>query len=563
MCIPRCTVYKNIYDRNCDYSNETAILYFGNKISYEKLFLHVEKCARALKQVGIKQGDCVTLCTAGVPEAIYIVLACSRIGAIANFINPMFEKQQMIDRINETDAEWIFVLDEMYTYISKALPETCIKNVVVIPVTNSVSPLLSKIAYIKSKAKKILTENRLSEKKYLLWNDFAAFSSEYRSDIDSPYVPDTPTVMVYSSGTTGASKGIQLTNDGINATIAKYQTSGFAKMYDRSSVMLQIIPIWFSTGIVLSIFMPLTQGVTVLLEPRFDPEVLVDDFLKYRPSICLIHTSFWIRVIESERMKKADLSNMTIPFTGGEKVLKKDEDRINAFLRAHGCNRTLYKGYGMCELGSTVSTQDDADGYVSKYAGVGYPTLNTVISVFDIDTDAELKYGEHGEIRVCSPGRMKGYYKNPKATEAFFKTDSEGRVWGCTGDIGYIDEDGEVFVLGRASDCYRRENGEIVYLFDIEEPIFTDESVNQCKVINIEEDGKIKLVAHIVFEEGVENTDEHISKIFDYLIKALPSHMIPDYYKIRTEMPVHVNGKRDLDALRRDRKDLVAVVKKP
>ena len=82
--VPKCTVYQNIYNRNKDFPDDTAILYYGNKIRYKALFSEVEICAKALRQIGIQPSDCVTLCTAGVPEAIYLVLACSRIGAIAS-----------------------------------------------------------------------------------------------------------------------------------------------------------------------------------------------------------------------------------------------------------------------------------------------------------------------------------------------------------------------------------------------------------------------------------------------------------------------------------------------
>ena len=83
-----CTVYQNIYRHNKEHLNDTALEYFGVKISFSKLFEQVEVCAKALLHNGVRPGDCVTLCTSGTPEAIYIVLACSKIGALANFVNP-------------------------------------------------------------------------------------------------------------------------------------------------------------------------------------------------------------------------------------------------------------------------------------------------------------------------------------------------------------------------------------------------------------------------------------------------------------------------------------------
>lgn len=555
--VPECTIYQNIYENNKDYLKDIALNYCGNKLLYSTLFDMVEKCAKTLRSIGIKPGDCVTMCTAGVPEAIYTVLACSRIGAIANFINPMFTTEQMIDRINDTDAEWILILDVMYPYIEKALPDTCIRNVVIIPATNSIPLVLAKTLYIKSAARQILKERVRGKQKYYLWKEFVQIGADYSGQIDVPYEKDTPTVMVYSSGTTGASKGILLTNNGINATIAYYHIDAFN--YNRSFTFLQMIPIWFSTGIVFSILMPLALGITVIPEHKFSKEIFVKDIIKYKPSMTLTATSLWIYMVSALKDQRVDLSNMKYLITGGEKILDQDEMRINRFIKDNGCQNRFYKGYGMCELGSTISGTTNAVGYVGKLGGSGYPILNAIVSAFNTDTEEELKYGEHGELRVYSPTRMKGYYKNPEETAKFFKIDSEGRVWGCTGDIGYVDEDGEVFVLGRATDCFKRDNRDTVYLFDIEEEIFKEKSVNQCKVVDIEENNQTKLVAHIVFRENTPNINACMDRIKKHLSDALPEYMRPDYYKIRISMPVHKNGKRDVEALRADRVDLLPV----
>lgn len=549
--LPLRTIYQSVYQNNKDSCWSKAFMYFGNVISFLDLFRAVDDCTKSLLESGIKRGDCVTLCTAGIPEAIYLVLACSRIGAIANFINPLFSKEQMIERINETNADWIFILDEMYSLIEEALPRTCIKTVVIIPATNSVNSFLSKILFCRSKAKEILDKGA-SDRQLCLFNDFRKSGSEYRGELDLPFQADTPVVMVYSSGTTGASKGILLTNDGINATIQNYKR----EKWDRKDLFLSMIPVWFSTGIVLSCIMPLALGVCVIPEPKFSKESFARDLKKYKPSATLTATSLWKYVATAKETRHINLSKMKYPATGGEKITEKDEVALNEFLMKHRCTNQLQKGYGMCELGSAVSGTTSSEGYRSKMCSTGYPIINAVVSAFNIDTDEELKYKEHGEIRVCSPAHMKGYYKNPEATDKFFKTDKNGIIWGCTGDIGYVDEDGEVFILGRVTDSYKRESGETVYLFDIEDEIIKEESVNQCKVVDIEENRKTKLVAHIVFKEDTTREDVIIREIDEHLKNVLPGYMVPDYYKVRQSMPVHPNGKRDVEALKNDKEGL-------
>lgn len=403
--VPKCTIYQNIFDRNKDYPDDVAILYYGNRIRYKTLFSEVEICAKALRQIGIRPGDCVTLCTAGVPEAIYLVLACSRIGAIANFINPLFTKEQMIDRINDTEAKWIFILDAMYSYIEAALTETCIENVVIFSATNSIPPLLSKLLYIKGEARKIVKQGN-GKQRFFRWKDFCAFSRSFTGSPDVPYQPDTPTVMVYSSGSTGASKGILLTNDGILAT--NYCRNIPPDPVKRRDTFLQMIPVWFSTGIVISVMVPLINGVTVIPEPRFSKESFVRDLRKHRPNMTLTATSLWLHAAKETSFPAGSLSPLNCPITGGEKIMPKDEARINSFLSSYGCSKKVFKGYGMCELGGTVTSTSNNAGYVSKPMGVGYPLHGVTVSAFNLATGKELSYGQHGEIRVLSPARMKG-----------------------------------------------------------------------------------------------------------------------------------------------------------
>lgn len=551
--VPECTIFQAIYEKNRDYPDDEAIRYFGNQISYRNLLENIEKCAKSLRKAGVGVGDCVTLCMAGVPESIYIVLACSRIGAIANFINPLFGKSQMAERINDTGSEWIFILDEMYSYCQYALSETCIKNVVIVSVANSMSSVILRSVF-SGKTKQILSKHERNSKIYMAWKEFVGIGADFQEVVDTPYEKDTPVVMVYSSGSTGASKGILLTNDGILAT--NYYRNIPPDPVERQKTFLQMIPIWFSTGIVISIMIPLLNGCIVIPELRFSKEAFCNDLKKYKPNMTLTATSLWLYAVHSRKLHRADLSFLECPITGGEKVSGGDEKLINDWLHLHSCGTDLLKGYGMCELGGTVTSTSTASGYASKDGGTGYPIHNVLVSAFNIATDEELKCGERGEIRVCTPARMKEYYRNPDATKSFFKADVNGNIWGCTGDIGYVDEDGEVFILGRKTDCYVRKNGDIVYLFDIEEEILKSKEVAQCKVIDSIIDEKEAIVAHLVLKADVSDPDMVITEINEHCRRNLSDYMVPKYYKIRSSMPVHTNGKRDVESLKKDTEDL-------
>lgn len=550
--LPECTVYQNIWQHNSEHLGDIALKYFGCKTTYGKLFEQTKLCAKALKTAGVKPGDCVNICSAGVPEAVYLVMACSKIGAIANFLNPSFTTSQMIDRINDTEADLLFVLDKMYSHIADAIDKTCIKRVIIISATGSLPARMRIIAALKDKPDGKLKAAMRNDSKYWEWRAFMKAGAAYGGETEEPYCKDTPVIMVYSSGSTGASKGIVLTNDGVNATIAHYQSPDFP--YRRGDTFLQIIPVWFSTGIVLSVLMPICMGVTVITEPIYSKEAFALDVKKYNPNLTLATTSFWVYATRSKEWEKLDLSTMTYPITGGEQVLPRVEAELNTFFTTHGCCSALIIGWGMCELGSTITSSSPNHG---KPGSAGFPINKVSVSAFDVYSGRELQYEQRGELRVCSPARMKGYYHNIEATNDYFKMDANGNMWACTGDIGYVDEDGDVFILGRATDSYNASDGTLVYLFDAENVILTNPAVNQCKVVDILVQGQLIPVAHLVLNDGCGQMDEIICNIDKACKKELEAHAVPLAYKCREAFPVHSSGKRDVEVLKRERDGFV------
>ncbi|MCR5736125.1 MAG: acyl--CoA ligase [Eubacterium sp.] len=552
--LPEMTLWQNIYSNNKDYPNDIAINYFGNKITYKSLFENVNWCAMALKNFGIKKGECVTLCTSSTPEAVIVVLACNKIGALANFLNPLFSEESMKNLLKKAESKIIFVLDRLLENTEKVFDELNIETKVIIPVNNSMKYPLKFIAGIKRKN----PIRKFSEQNYLSWNDFIMEGKNYPErefdDLEVKYKKDYPAIMVYSSGTTGEPKGIVLTNDGINATIAHSKDT--SHQHKRGDTFLQMIPIWFSTGIVLSMMMPLTMGITVILEPVFSKENFAKGLAKFKPNMTLGATSLWRYAIHSKKMKKIDFSKMTFPMSGGEAIREQDGKEIKKFLLNHGCTATFFVGYGMCELGSQVTSSTVL--YQGKEGSAGIPILRSRVSSFDINTNEELTYGQRGEIRVDSPAKMKEYFKKPEATEEYFYTDKNGTKWGCTGDIGYVDEDGDVFILGRESDHFITEEGKKVYNFDIENVVLKDERISACKALGITINGKVTPVVHILLGEGAEDSFEVIIRDIDKNCKAqLPEYAVPVAYKKRESFPVHPNGKRDVDSLMEEREGLI------
>ena len=540
--IPECTIYQNIYNHNKDYPNDAALLFFGKKISYKKLFAEVEKVEKAFIAQGVKRGDNVALCVPATPEAIYTILALNKIGANANMLNPTFTEQQLTDRINETDASVMFVVNELYSRVEKIIPNTCIKTVITCAAVNSLGPIVKLIKQAKN------IPNTLS------WGKFLASGRNASTSADVSYQENVPAIMVYSSGTTGASKGIQLTNNSINATITQYEYTGF-KLARQDRYFAQI-PIWFSTGICVTMLVPLCLGVTVILEPIYDFEIFYQHISKYKPNFMVTAVGL-VDYLRNKKEIDPAYKEFKYLVIGGEYVVPHAESVFNEWLKKNGSESQLHKGYGMCECGGTITSTNAVS---NKFGTAGIPMAQVVVSAFDLETGEELTYGNRGELRVLSPCKMSGYYKHPEATAKYFKTDEQGRTWACTGDMGYIEEDGNVYVDGRISDSYVNEQGETIYLFDIERAILDVEAVRQCKTVVSEIDGKPTHVAHAVFFNDKGTTEEVISQIQTICKAKLPENHYPHLYKLHEDaLPVSPSGKLNIVAMKQDTENLIHV----
>lgn len=494
---PKTTVFENIYQRNRHYPDDIALIYYGKKFSYKTLFQEIEKAEAAFLNAGVKSGDNVAFLMLSCPEMLFALLALNRIGACANMVNPTFTPEQMRDRINETGANLMLILDQLYPRLKPVLPDICATKNIIISLESSMPLPVKLVAH--RKLKQDIPEDRDT----ISWKRFTHAQNGEVTRNDYTYKEGMPALMVYSSGTTGASKGIVLTNEGINGTIQHYDKEEYT--FQRGDAFLHMGAPWLSTLMVVCLLMPLQKGITVIIEPVFSEDTFYKDIKKYKPEFTLSTISHWLYVMNHKKASEIDFSNMKYPITGGEKVLPSTETAINEYLHRQGCPSKIMTGYGMCELGSTATSNTRV---YARLGAVGYPITGVTVAAFDMETNSEKRYGERGEIRVLTPNRMKEYYQRTDATSEFFWKDSSGNVWGCTGDVGYVDEDGFVFVQGRATDTYRLPDGKLHYCFDIEDIILNLDGIDQCEIVAVpNETGYDDLHCFVVKESGVQDAD--------------------------------------------------------
>ena len=545
--LPKRTVYSELYENNKNHKRDLALEYFGSKINYDKLFYYIERTACSLEELGVKPGDFVTIAAAGMPETVYSFYALSKIGGIANMISPFFDHDDLIKRINECGSDILIVMDSFYANMKDAIKKSRIKKVIVIPTFNS-----SVLRFFNPKPK---VENEL------LWNDFIKLGTKRKNSKTVEYKPLLPLAMVYSSGTMGSSKGILLSNDSFQNSIQAYPSSGVD--VTRGQKFYQIIPPWFSTGLSTSIHLPLSYGVSVLMDPRFEREAFIKNVLNHKPNYAVAPTSMYEAFLDEKLLKNKNISYFNYPFEGGEPLKEEVASKIEGVFANHGSPVLLRTAYGQCECGAAITTQTQKNKDGRGSVGMALPGIN--IKIVD-DNFNELSYYQRGQILVDTPCGMIGYYKNEEANKKYFRYDEVGVKWSCTDDIGYLDKDGNLYVQGRASD-FSVINGKKIYNFDLENIIMKFNEIKMCDVLPMtDSNGVCNLAVHIVPNMEKFNNQQDIMDFLKVIQEAIYNELgdvdlVPFIFKIRDNFPYAKSGKRDTRKIMKETDGFITIEK--
>lgn len=555
--VPSKTIYDCIFDNNKKYQNRAALEYFGRKISYNELFENVTNTAKTLKFIGIKKGDIITICMPTTPETVYLFYALSRIGAIANMIDPRTSEDGIKEYIEEANSKYLFILDSFY---SKAERLEGLNDKIVISPSDSL-PFGTNYIYKSSvlfQKDVNMAKKDVRNKKILNWNRFIKLGESYEAIIDEPYEKNRPVAIVHTGGTTGKPKGVLISNDALNAVAYQYKLSGMHLIPGHR--FMNIMPPFIAYGIGCGIHMPLVIGMTSLCVPSFDPKKLDKLILKLKPNHNAGVPSHWENIINSKRFKNKDLSFWITPAVGGDGMKIKLEEESNEFLQEHNAPNNIIKGYGIteeCSLATACINEHN------KIGSVGYALPKNMVCIFEPDTDKELDYNEVGEICITGPSLMLEYYNNPEETDKIIKTHSDGRKWIHTQDLGYIDKEGYIFVKGRIKRVIIRHDGFKVFPFIIEKVIMENPAVKDCTVVGAPDVDHVQGFvpeANIILNDDYKNTGmeaDIIASIKALCEQKLAEYVVPTYYQIKNEFPLTPIGKVDYRVLEKEVADKI------
>lgn len=544
--LPELTCYQYLYDCNCLYLKRTALNYFGRKISFSELFLHIEETAKALRQNGLKEGDIITISLPNIPEAVYLFYACSKIGIIANMVDPRTSEEGIKHYIEEVDSKFVIIIDTYFNKVKKLIDDKVIDKVIAVSPAQSL-PFGLNLGY---KAKSFFDNLKDSNKKIEYndkvynWHRFIDEGKKIKFEKKIEYQPKRPLVIEHTGGTTGNPKGVLLSNDNINAVAVQSVLTGIDMK--REHTWLDIMPTFIAYGVAQGLHLPLTIGMETILIPQFDANKFDELLLKHRPVHMVGVPSYWGTIINSPKMQKEDLSYMIDPTVGGDAMDIALEQNSNEFLKNHNCRSKIVKGYGMTEVcGGIAGTLPNSN----QIGSVGSPFVKSNIGIFDPETNEELGYNQHGEVCMTGPNIMLGYFANEEATNNILKKHKDGKIWVHSGDIGYITEDGNLFIVDRMKRMIIRYDGFKVFPSLIENVINKHEAIEACKVIGVRDlehsQGKLPKVYFVIKEQYMGKEEIITNELKEICKQQLPEYVQPCDYESIDTMPLTKIGKID------------------
>ena len=487
---PRMKIYSFLKEANKDRIHDTAIYYYGTRITVKKLIEKIDQCANAFVALGVKKGDTVSLLSASTPESIMAFYALNKIGAVMNAIDPRMDVKSISRMICNSGSEILIAIDAAYPKVAKIVTEINQKHIIIQTAATSL-PLLKKIA-LKMASKSAIPYGKAG---IMSWDTFIQ-GAKNAIAVEAEYVGDATVAITYTGGTTGFPKGVMLTNDSLNAVGFNFIHAGIE--HKKGQRFLGIMPIFSSYGLVCGIHMPLTLNLELALIPRFYPLKMGEYIKKYKPEHMIATPAFYEILISSEEMKDFDLSFMLTMGSGGDSMNAGLEAKLEAFMASHGIRYPLAQGYGMSEV-SAAATFCVNDRY--RKGSVGIPCVTTTIGIFDPETGEELGYNTPGEVCITGYSMMKGYYNNKEETEYVMRKHDDGQIWIHSGDIGCVDEDGFVYIQGRVKRMITRFDGHKVFPITIESFIAEHELVHGCSVIAV--DDRERLQVGILYIAGI------------------------------------------------------------
>jgi len=522
---PRMVIDEMLRNASHNYSGNPALIFGGSRITYQELDHLVDKFTSALFNLGIRKGDRVALLLPNCPQMVIALYSIFRLGAIAVPANPMYQEREIVYQIDNSGAETLIALDLLYPKVSTAKDQTKLKKVVITSIKEYLPPL-KKMLYPLFQVRGDQKIKGGEGTGIYEFRDLIAGGSS-----DPPPItisPEDTAILQYSGGTTGVSKGAELTHSNIVSNTVQ-ACAWYYIIKKGEEVILGILPMFHTYGIAVCMNLSIATGSCSVLIPRFVPKDVLKVIQEYRITFFPGIPGIYAALNSYKGIGKWDISSVNYCVSGSAPL---PITVLEEFEKLTG--GVILEGYGLTE--ASPITHSNPVHRERKVGSVGLPVADTDCKIVDIeDGEKEVPLGETGELCIKGPQVMKGYWNMPSETALSLK---DG--WLYTGDIARMDEDGYFYIIDRKKDMIISE-GFNIYPNEIDELIITHPKVSDAAAVGVPDRLRgEKIILYVVLKEGESALKE---EIMGFCKERLAKYKVPKKVEFRKEIPKTPVGK--------------------
>jgi len=498
--------------------DKPATQFLGAQLTYLDLKKRADSLAASLARLGIVKGDRVGIMLPNCPQYIIASFAILRLGAIVVNINPSYTAREAKIVVSDSGARTIITLDALAPLVQAIAPQTGVREIII----TSLAEYSSAKAVPPTVAGTIPLGDLLRPVN--------------ASDIPRVAIePSDLAVLQYTGGTTGTPKGAMLTHGNIWANIVQTEswtspqyTLGGGERY------LVVIPYFHIYAFAVCMMIGLRIGALQIIHPKYEPEAVLASIRDFRPTYFPGVPTLFVSLLNHPKLHEFGLEHVRAFNSGGApcpvEVMEEFERRVG---------RPLNEGYGLSETSPvTHSTPQLA---FRKLGTIGLPLPDTDQKIVDVETGTrEMPVGEVGELCICGPQVMKGYWNKPEESANVLRVGADGRVWFHTGDIARMDEDGYTSIVQRKKDMIIVD-GYNVYPSDVESVLYAHPAIRLAAVIGIPDSYHGETVkACVALKPGTTVSPDDI---IIYCREHLTDYKVPRHIEIRETLPMSAVGK--------------------
>jgi long-chain acyl-CoA synthetase len=521
------------------FASRPCIDFLGKRFTYAEIAALVNRAAKGLQALGVRRGTKVGLCLPNTPYFVVCYYAVLKAGGTVVNYNPLYVERELRHQVEDSHTDIMVTLDlrQLYPKVASLLGHTRLKRVVVCRMGDILPPIKGVLFSVLKRSEVAAIPTRPDQIPFA-----AVVANNGRVEPVAVDAHKDVAVLQYTGGTTGLPKGAMLTHANLAANLEQVRR-WFPHLQRGQERMLAVLPLFHVFAMTVAMNLPLSVGAEIILHPRFELKRVLRTIAAKGVTLFPGVPTVYAAITASPDLAKYDLSPLKLCLSGGASLPLETQRR---FEKLTGC--TLVEGYGLSESSPVATCNPIGGGH--KPGSIGIPLPGTVVEIRSLDAESKLlPAGERGEICIRGPQVMLGYWQRPGETATTLAS-------GClhTGDVGYMDEQGYVFLIDRLKDLILC-NGYNVYPRVIEEAIHLHPAVEEVTVIGVPDPHRGQAPkAFVKVREGHSLSQE---ALHEFLQDKLSRIERPRFIEFRDELPKTLIGKLSKKALMAEERNQV------